>query len=183
MEELRREGVYTEQLTDEFIDNVVHSAPLHDVGKIKVPDAVLNKPGKLDDEEYNCIKKHTVDGEGIIEQAIDIVPDSDYLTEARNLAAYHHERWDGKGYPCGLKGEEIPLSARIMAVADVFDALVSRRSYKPGMPFETAEGIIRDGIGTQFDPKVAEAFLNAEDEIRRVEEYFSHHEGHIEMPD
>lgn len=172
MNELRREGIYTDQLTDEFIENVVNSAPLHDVGKIKVPDAVLNKPGRLDNDEYQTMKCHTTTGAEIISEAIELVSDSDYLEEAKNLAAFHHERWDGNGYPHGLKGEEIPLSARIMAVADVFDALVSHRSYKDGMPVDMALDIIRDGIGTHFDPNVARAFLNAESEVRLVAEKF-----------
>ena len=128
--ELRSKGKYTDLLTDEYIDDVVNSAPLHDIGKIKVPDAILNKPGKLTDEEFNEIKKHTTAGREIIEQAIEQVSaDSSYLKEAQNLAYCHHEKWNGSGYPCGISGEDIPLSARVMAVADVFDALVSKRSY------------------------------------------------------
>ena len=140
------------------------------MGKIHVSDTILNKPGKLTDEEFDLMKKHTTAGCDIIQQAMDIVPDSDYLKEAKNLATYHHEKWNGKGYPEGLSGEDIPLSARIMAVADVFDALVSRRSYKPGMPFEKAISIIREDSGTHFDPVVAQAFLNAEDKVRKVAE-------------
>lgn len=170
MEEMRREGVNAEKLTDEYIFDVVHSAPLHDVGKIKVSDALLNKPGRLTDEEYVQMKNHTLVGREIIARSIDAVSESAYLDEAQNLAAYHHERWDGKGYPFGIAGEEIPLSARVMAVADVFDALVSRRSYKEGFPIEKAMDIIRNGIGSQFDPQVAQAFLNAEAEVRRVAE-------------
>ncbi len=173
MDELRREGKYTSQLTDEFVDSVINSAPLHDIGKIKVPDSVLNKPGKLDDNEFSTMKKHTTVGREIIDQAISIVPEPGYLDEAKNLAGYHHERWDGSGYPSGLAAEEIPLSARIMAVADVFDALVSRRSYKDGFPFDVAMDIIRDGVGSHFDPVVAQAFINASDEVRRVAESFA----------
>lgn len=170
MEQLRREGIYTDQLTDEFIEDVVNSAPLHDVGKIEISDALLNKPGRLTDEEFNQMKRHTIAGSEIIERAIDMVSEdeSGYLKEARNLAEYHHEKWCGAGYPCGLSGDDIPLSARIMAVADVFDALVSRRSYKEPFPFDKAMEIIRDGAGTHFDPKIAEAFLHASDEVRRI---------------
>jgi len=170
MEEMRREGVYTETLTDEYISDVVHSAPLHDVGKIQVSDALLNKPGRLTDVEYEQMKNHTIAGREIIARSASAISESAYLDEAQNLAAYHHERWDGKGYPFGISGEEIPLSARVMTVADVFDALVSRRSYKEGFSIEKAMDIIRDGIGSQFDPKVANAFLNAEAEVRRVAE-------------
>ena len=168
LEQMRREGMCPEELTDEEIRNVVRSAPLHDVGKIEISDALLNKPGKLTDEEYARMKNHTLAGERIIARAAEAVPGSDYLTMAEGLAAYHHERWDGKGYPYGLKGEEIPLPARVMAVADVFDALVSKRSYKEGFPVEKAIAIIREGIGTQFDPQVVQAFLDAEEEVRRV---------------
>ena len=172
MEELRREHIYEDELTDKFIEDVFHSAPLHDVGKIQVPDAILNKPGKLTDEEFATMKTHTTEGAKIITSAIEMVSEenSGYLMEARNLAHYHHEKWNGSGYPCGLKGTEIPLSARVMAVADVFDALVSKRSYKDGFPFEKAMAIIREGSGTHFDPNVAEAFLRAEDQVREVME-------------
>ena len=175
MEQLRREGIHTDVLTDEYIGNVVQSAPLHDVGKIEVPDALLNKPGKLTDEEYTQMKNHTLAGKKIIARSAEAVAESHYLDEAGRLAEFHHERWDGKGYPHGKKGEEIPLSARVMAVADVFDALVSKRSYKEGFPIEKALAIIREGIGTQFDPQVAQAFLDAEEEVRRVAQEHSEH--------
>ena len=171
MEQMKREGIYADQMTDEFIDDVVNSAPLHDIGKIHVPDAVLNKPGRLTDEEFRQIQEHTTAGGEIIDRAIASVSEaSGYLREARNLAVSHHEKWNGKGYPLGLKGEEIPLSARIMAVADVFDALVSRRSYKAPFPIEKAIDIIRSDAGTHFDANVVKAFLDAEDEIRKVAE-------------
>ncbi|MBQ9522034.1 MAG: HD domain-containing protein [Oscillospiraceae bacterium] len=168
MKQMKRDGVYPEALTNEFIAEVVSAAPLHDMGKIHVPDAILNKPGKLNEIEFQEMKKHTVAGQDIISKVMQIDPDSEYLREARNLAAYHHEHWDGTGYPSGLAGEDIPLSARVMAVADVFDALVSRRSYKEAFPFEKAVQIIREGAGSHFDPKIVEAFLHAETEVRRV---------------
>lgn len=170
MRQLRRDHVYEDQLTDEFIEDVVNSAPLHDVGKIQVPDAILNKPGKLTDEEFAIMKTHTTAGSDIITSAIDMVSEdnSGYLQEARNLAHFHHERWDGRGYPDGLSGENIPLSARIMAVADVFDALVSKRSYKDGFPFEKAMAIIVEERGTHFDPNIVDAFVHAEDEVRAI---------------
>ena len=165
-----RENIYADQLTDEFITEVVSSAPLHDVGKIKVSDTILNKPGKLTDEEFRTMQTHTTAGSEIIDKAIATVgEESDYLKEAKNLAAFHHEKWNGSGYPNGLKGEEIPLSARIMAVADVFDALVSRRSYKEPFSIEKALDIIREGSGSHFDPLVVQAFLDAEDEVRQVQ--------------
>ncbi len=169
MDELRREGLFTDVLTDRFVEDVVNSAPLHDVGKIHVPDALLNKPGRLTDEEFHKMQEHTTAGSEIITRAMSLVSEeSGYLDEARNLAEYHHEKWDGSGYPMHLSGEQIPLSARIMAVADVFDALVSRRSYKQPFSIEDALQIIRDGMGTHFDPQVAQAFLNAEPEVRRI---------------
>ena len=140
MEKMRENGKHTDELTNSYLYEVESGAPLHDVGKIQIPDALLNKPGKLTDEEFAEMKCHTLRGTEIIDRAIGMVSDdsTDYLKEARNLTLYHHERWDGKGYPKGLKGEEIPLSARIMAVADVFDALTSERSYKRGWTVEEA---------------------------------------------
>ncbi|MBO6109155.1 MAG: HD domain-containing protein [Eubacterium sp.] len=172
MKHMKKLDIYSEDLTDEFVENVYNSAPLHDVGKIHVSDAILNKPGKLDDDEYAIMKEHTTVGAEIIERAIELVPDTGYLHEARNLALYHHEKWDGSGYPMGLSGENIPLSARIMAIADVFDALVSKRSYKDGMPFEKAMSIIREGAGSHFDAEIVKAFEDAEDEVREVAESF-----------
>ncbi len=172
MESLRRRGDYKEELTDSFIENVVTSAPLHDIGKINVPDGILNKPGKLDDEEFVIMKSHTSAGGNIISQIIEKIPDSEYLIESRNLAAYHHEKWNGAGYPCGLKGEEIPLSSRIMAVADVFDALVSNRSYKKGFSYDKAFMIINEGSGNHFDPTVVAAFFDAKEEVLSVAEKF-----------
>ena len=159
LNEMKKRGTYGEVLTDEYVQSVIRSAPLHDVGKVQIPDAILNKPGKLTDEEYEIMKSHTLRGTNIIDAAMEIVPDPMYLKETRSIARHHHEKWDGTGYPDGLKGEEIPLSARVMAVADVFDALVSERSYKKGMPCEKAFGIIEEGSGTYFDPSVVEAFL------------------------
>ena len=168
MEQMRQEGIYADQLTDEFVSDVEHSAPLHDIGKICVPDAILNKPGRLTEEEFEIMKGHTVAGADILERAKGAVSDPAYLDEAKRLAMSHHEKWNGQGYPQGLAGEEIPLSARIMAVADVFDALVSKRSYKDGFPIEKALDIIREGMGTHFDPQVAAAFLHAEDKVREI---------------
>lgn len=167
---MKEKGVYTECLTDAYIEDVINSAPLHDVGKIKVSDIILNKPGRLTDEEFEIMKSHTTAGNDIIASAMALVSDSGYLKEAKNLATYHHEKWDGSGYPSGIAGEEIPLSARIMAVADVFDALVSRRSYKKPFTFEQAMDIIREGAGKHFDPKLAELFIEAGDEVRKIAE-------------
>ncbi len=165
---LKEKGYYAEKLTPKYMSDVEMSAPLHDVGKINIPDGVLNKPGKLNDEEYEIMKTHTTAGKKIIEKAINTVQGENYLKEARNMAAYHHERWDGKGYPEGLHGEVIPLSARVMAVADVFDALASPRIYKPAFPFDKAVSIIKEGAGTQFDPKCVEVFLEHLADVKLV---------------
>lgn len=168
VEGLKRKGYYAEKITPKFMSDVVRSAPLHDVGKINIPDAVLNKPGKLTDEEFEIMKTHTTAGKQIMEHAISTVEGDSYLKEARNMAAYHHERWDGRGYPERLHGEIIPLSARIMAVADVFDALTSPRVYKPAFPLEKALSIIEEGRGTQFDAKCVEVFMESLDEVKVV---------------
>ncbi len=170
LEKMKEKGVYADRLTDEFIQDVINSAPLHDVGKIMVSDTILNKPGKLTDEEFAMMKNHTTAGSKVIDSAMSLVADSGYLEEAKNVATYHHERWDGKGYPSGKAGEEIPLSARIMAVADVFDALVSKRSYKEPFTFEKAMGIIEEGAGTQFDPEIAKLFIEAGEEAKKISE-------------
>lgn len=168
LEGLHRKNYYRKTLTPQYMEDVYKSAPLHDVGKIKISDAILNKPGKLTDEEFEIMKTHSELGKEIIDKAVSDIESDGYLQEARNMAAYHHERWDGKGYPLGLKGEEIPLAARIMAVADVFDALTSTRVYKPAFPFEKAVRIIEEGKGTQFDPRCVEVFLEALPEVKDV---------------
>ena len=171
-DELIKEGKFADILDEEFKNNIVSSAPMHDIGKIKVSDTILNKPGKFEPWEYEIMKTHAEEGAKIIRTVKKTVENEElkenYLGEAENMAHYHHEKWNGQGYPCGLKGEEIPLSARIMAVADVFDALVAVRVYKPAMPFEKALSIIKESSGEHFDPAIVEAFLNAEDKIRAV---------------
>ena len=168
VEGLYKKNYYPDIITPKFISDVVRSAPLHDVGKIKIPDSILNKPGKFTDKEYEIMKTHTTAGKQIMDSVISTVEGEIYLMEARNMAAYHHERWDGNGYPEKLSGEDIPLSARIMAVADVFDALSSPRVYKPAFSFEKSLEIIKEGNGTQFDPKCVEVFLDSLDEVQKV---------------
>jgi len=172
MRAMRARGYHSQELTDEYIAKVVRSAPLHDIGKIKIPDAILNKPGKLTDEEYAIMKTHTIEGMKIIEAAISKLPEADYLLEAKELAEYHHEKWNGEGYPHGIKGEEIPLSARVMAIADVFDALVSKRCYKEAYSFEEAVDIIKKERGEHFDPDIVDAFFFVEEEIRNISKMF-----------
>ena len=170
MDEMKKLHLYEDQLTDKFVNDVYRSAPLHDIGKISISDTILNKNGKLTDEEFAIMQGHTTAGAEIIDRVMEKVPGSDsgYLQEARTMALYHHEKWNGKGYPTGLSGNDIPLSARIMAVADVFDALASDRAYKKAFPFEKAIDIIKESSGSHFDPIVVEAFLSAEDKVRAI---------------
>lgn len=157
--ELKRQGKYLDILTDRYMRDMVVAAPLHDIGKIHIADAILNKPGKLTEEEFEVMKTHTAAGQELLIRAKKELGESGYLNMAEEMAAYHHEWWNGKGYPYGINGEEIPLCARIMAVADVFDALTSKRCYKSAMPLEKAYAIIREESGTHFDPIVVEAFF------------------------
>ena len=143
-----------------YFRNVVMAAPIHDLGKIKIPDSILNKPGKLTNDEYDIIKKHTEYGAKVIQNSMRNVDDENYINVAINIAKYHHERYDGTGYPEGLKGEDIPLEARIMSLADVYDALISKRPYKEAFPKEKAISIMKEGIGTQFDPELAPIFID-----------------------
>ena len=149
---------------------MVVAAPLHDIGKIHIPDAVLNKPGRLTEEEFEIMKTHTTAGEELLTHAKEELGESGYLNMAVEMAAYHHEWWNGKGYPYGISGEEIPLCARIMAVADVFDALTSKRCYKSAMPLEKAYAIIREESGTYFDPTVVDAFFAVTADMEEREE-------------
>ena len=178
LELLKENDLYPEYITDEFVEDVCNSAPLHDVGKIVISDVILNKPGRLTDEEFAIMKTHTTAGQEIIESAMELTGDAGYLSEALNLATYHHEKWDGSGYPEGRKGEEIPLSARIMAVSDVFDALVSVRSYKKPFTFDEAMKIIEEGIGTHFDPVIAKVFVENRDRVREIAEEHSKARGY-----
>ena len=165
--ELKERGMFTDILTEDYIVNVCKAAPLHDVGKIKISDAILRKPGRLNEEEYNAMKLHTVYGREIINEIIGGVEDPNYVKIAEDIAMYHHERWDGTGYPIGLKGEDIPLCARIMALADVFDALYEERCYKePIRPVYKIMQTLKDGKGTQFDPVITEVFVSMEQTIK-----------------
>lgn len=147
-------------LTGRYIELLARSAPLHDIGKVGIPDAILLKPGKLTPEEFEIMKTHAMMGAKAIELAErDIEEPVEFLTLAKEIAHWHHERWDGNGYPDGLKQDEIPISARLMALADVFDALITRRVYKPPLPYEEALQIISAGRGSQFDPDVTDAFI------------------------
>ena len=173
LERLKEKGEFKDKLTDEYIANVFRAAPLHDIGKINVPDAVLNKPDRLTDEEFKIMQGHTTAGYEIILRAIENMEETGYLQQAKHMAHSHHEKWDGSGYPNHLAGEKIPLSARIMAVADVFDALVSRRSYKEPFSFEKAMSIIEEGAGKHFDPQIVAAFVESKDKVKAVMEKYA----------
>lgn len=164
-QDARRDGVYTEQLDDHTIDLLYQLAPMHDIGKIVVSDQILRKPGKLTPEEYEQMKRHAAEGGNVVRRVLSGITDEEYLSCAADIAMYHRERWDGTGYPSGLAREAIPLSARIMAIADVFDALISERCYKKAMPPEKAFAIIEEETGTHFDPLLAQVFLNHRDEF------------------
>ena len=164
-ERCREEGVYADAIDDRFIELLTMLAPLHDIGKIVVSDNILRKPGKLTEEEYEQMKKHAAVGGTVVREVLNGVTDEDYLSFASDIAMYHHERWDGAGYPQGLKGEDIPLCARIMAVADVFDALISKRCYKEPIPMDEALQIMEEKAGNHFDPKLIEVFLRHKDEL------------------
>ena len=166
-EEIRKEGVLP--LSDDFCANVVKAAPMHDLGKIAVDDAVLRKPGRFTPEEFEKMKKHAEEGARVIHEILLNTDDEEFKRIAENVAHFHHERWDGSGYPDGLKEEEIPVEARIMAIADVYDALVSKRVYKEAFDFAKADGIIMEGMGTQFDPALRSAYEKARP---RLEEYY-----------
>jgi putative two-component system response regulator len=154
-----KNGVYYNDLVEWNADLVISSSRLHDLGKIAVSDQILNKPGKLDTEEYDIIKTHASEGEKIIDDIINESGDEEFLFFAKQCAASHHEKWDGSGYPNGLKGEEIPLLGRIMALADVYDALVSERPYKEAYTHGRALEIIAENRGTHFDPQIVDVFI------------------------
>ncbi len=161
----KKKGLWTDVLTDEFIDCVTRAAPMHDLGKIVIPDAILNKPGKFTPDEFEVMKSHASAGGKIVHDIIGGVEDKNYVDIASDIANFHHEKWNGKGYPTGKKGAEIPLSARIMAVADVFDALVSERCYKKPMSYDEAFALIEREAGEHFDPQVVELFLELKEQI------------------
>lgn len=151
-----------------FLLQVAKAAPMHDLGKISIEDAVLRKPGKYTDEEFAEMKRHTTEGARIVESLLRGVEDDDFVRIAKNIAHYHHEKWNGQGYPKGISGEDIPVEARIMALADVFDALVSKRCYKEAFSYEKAYEIIEESLGTHFDPELGRVFLTCKKELEQL---------------
>lgn len=161
-----------EELDRLLIENIFLTSPLHDIGKVAIPDAILLKPGRLSDQEFETMKTHAEIGYQTLKEAIQKAPRAAYLSVAADIARYHHEQFDGSGYPKGLKGTDIPLAARIFAVADVYDALVSRRPYKTAYSHNRTINIIKTGSHSQFDPLVVAAFLECENEIKKIHERF-----------
>src|SRR5450830_288945 len=205
---LRRTQAYIEVLMNQLMDHprfsqalaapdvrqrIAKAAPLHDIGKVGIPDAILLKPGRLTPDEFEIMKTHAAIGAQALEEAIDRArelqhtpttfgqaadaldsrPSLDFLETALQIAASHHEKWDGSGYPAGLQGDAIPLPARLMALADVFDALISRRPYKPPLPMDTTRQIITEGRGSHFDPDIVDAFLTRFDEFQTIAEHYA----------
>ena len=172
------DALYKQKLYREIVDTwdmelIFQSAQLHDVGKIAINDEILRKPGKLTEEEFAEIKKHTTFGEQVIERIMENTKEKEFLENAKIFAASHHEKWDGTGYPRGLKGEEIPLQGRMLAIADVYDALVSPdRPYKEGFSHERAVSIIIDSKGSHFEPRLVDLFLTVEEEFQKLSNGF-----------
>jgi len=171
-EKMVERGLYRKILTPEYINLLFKSAPLHDIGKVGVPDRILLKPGKLTDEEFEIMKTHSQIGADMILKTEEGMIDKTFLECAREIALSHHEKWDGTGYPNGLKGDEIPLSGRLMAVADVYDALISKRHYKEKFSYEKTREIIIEGRGKHFDPDIVDAFIEVEKDFIKTAELY-----------
>ena len=161
------QGVYADEISGWDVESVISSARLHDVGKITIPDSILNKPDKLTVDEFEIMKTHSAEGGIIIDRAIERTGDAEFLHSAKLFAMCHHEKWNGTGYPFGLQGDEIPLHGRIMAAIDVYDALVSERPYKKSLSHEKAVSIIMQDAGTHFDPLIAKVFNSVSEQIRQ----------------
>ena len=171
---------FAEFLTPHNIQMLFKSAPLHDIGKVGIPDHILLKPGKLTASEWTIMKSHSFLGYFAISQAErELERPIDFLSVAKDIAHHHHEKWDGSGYPDGLAGDDIPIAARLMALADVFDAIISPRAYKPPMPFEDALAFICDNRGSHFDPDVVDAFLGLQDEFQAIAKRYADTEEDI----
>lgn len=172
-EELQRRGYYKEILTRDYMKNLCKAAPMHDIGKIAIPDVILQKPARLTQEEFEIVKCHAANGGKIIRETFGHLGNEQYAQIAYEVAYSHHEKWNGKGYPQGLKKKEIPLSARIMAIADVFDAVAQKRCYKEALPLDECFDIIQDGSGRDFDPLLVEVFMDIREQVVKVHENIS----------
>jgi putative two-component system response regulator len=166
--ELAKNPKFTHVIDGQFIQLIYLTSPLHDIGKVGIPDSILRKPGKLTSEEFEAMKEHTRIGGETLKASAQAYSEASFLWMAYEIAINHHERWDGKGYPNKLQGEQIPLSARIVSVADVYDALRSKRVYKPAFDHKKSMAIILEGKGTQFDPDVVDAFVELDDRIQEI---------------
>ncbi len=167
-------GLYPEAIDAEFIDTIFEASPLHDVGKVAIPDAVLCKPGKLDPEEFEIMKTHALRGAETLEAVARRYPNNGFINMGLEIARSHHEKWNGEGYPDGIAGNAIPVAARIMAVADVYDALTSERCYKAAFPHEKAVAIIVEGRGSHFDPDLCDCFELLAGEFNRIRNQMHH---------
>lgn len=163
---------YKDEYGDDFVQEIYQSSPLHDIGKVGIPDSILLKPGKLTEEEFDIMKTHSLIGGDTLKAADEQAGTDSFLAMGRDIAYYHHEKWNGSGYPFGLSGEDIPLASRIVAIGDVYDALSSKRPYKEPMSHEVSMKIIIEGRGSHFDPEVVDAFLERENEIIAIREAF-----------
>lgn len=173
-EHLKDHPRFNHYLTPQTIEMIFKSAPLHDIGKVGIPDRILLKPGRFEPEEFEIMKTHTTLGRDAIQHAeTQLGMDVEFLNLAKEIAYGHQEKWDGSGYPEGIGGDDIPIPARLMAVADVYDALISRRVYKEGMPHEKAVKIITEGKGSHFDPDIVDAFLEITEEFQTIAAHFS----------
>ena len=172
-EELAKNSPYSNQIDQNFITDIVNASTLHDIGKVGISDLILLKNAKLTEDEYEIMKTHTIIGAQTLEDVHMKFGDNSFIKMGKVIARSHHERWDGKGYPDGLSGEHIPLPARIMAIADVYDALSTKRVYKEAYPQEKCVQIIKEGRGTQFDPYIVDAFLNIADKFDEIRQQFS----------
>lgn len=168
VKQMEKSHKYRNILTKDYIEDIINASPMHDIGKIATPDNILQKPGKLTLEEFDIIKEHAAKGGEIIKETFKDIDDQEFLQIAFECARHHHEKFNGKGYPDGLKGEEIPLHARIMAIADVFDAVSAKRCYRDALPVDVCFKIIEDGKGIDFDPALVDLFLNAKEEVANV---------------
>jgi len=171
-QDLEGQERFSDQIDAEFLRLIYLTSPLHDVGKVGIPDHVLLKPGRLDDHEFAIMKTHCARGAQTLDLALKRYPQAEFLRMARDIAACHHERVDGRGYPDGKTRDQIPLAARIFSLADIYDALVSRRVYKDAYTHEIARSIVLEGKGTQLDPEVVEAFLHCEQAFRTIRDQY-----------
>jgi putative two-component system response regulator len=171
--QLQFDSEYSDAIDEAFLADLHRACPLHDIGKVGIPDEILRKPGRLTPQEFQIMKEHTTMGANILEQAVHQMPNGGFLKMATDIARFHHERWDGQGYPHGIPGSRIPLCARIVAIADVYDALTTERCYKRAWTAAEAKQAIQEGLGSQFDPVIVAAFVNCFDEFVNIQEEYA----------